>query len=78
MQIKFSEHALKRMKERDVSQGNVMNALLSHHSCWRTPTGSFLLQAWIPSNGELKVWVDALPNERNTVTVISTAWSERQ
>ena len=32
----------------------------------------------IPSNGELKVWVDALPNERNPVTVISTAWSERQ
>jgi len=78
MRIKFSEHALKRMEEREISQGNVMSALLSPHSCWRTPTGSFLLQSWVPSYGELKVWVDALPNERNTVTVISTAWSERQ
>jgi len=53
-------------------------ALANYHSCWSTPTASYLVRGFIPGHGELKVWIDLLPHKLIPVTVISTAWSERK
>ena len=78
MELQFTRHASARMRERGISEEHIAFALANYHSCWLTLTTSYLTRGFVPGHGELKVWIDLLPNKLIPITVISTAWSERK
>lgn len=77
MKLVIRGHPVRRMAQRNVTKGDIENALRNYRSSWPTTSNSIEYRGPGVDGRELKVWL--LPpgyiDEDSTMTVKSIAWA---
>lgn len=76
MIVIFTNHVRSRMSQRDVTEGDVRNALRNVHTRYQTPTPSWCLEGPGLNDKTLRIWCPPGKAGPDRYIVKSTAWKE--